>query len=296
MRAAAPRVLVGEGNGQQHQVDRNQRQARAPREFGEVVLGRVAQQFERRRAGGGRDVDHRLALDLHAVAFEFHDAEIRLARLAVVTAAVFEDDEAVAVLVRLGMAGLRHHHVDLAVFGAGHEHVLDARLVRRHLLDEEHPVAHGRFAELARREQRDLVALLEARADQLALLVRPRPADEHEEHDENDDGRRKHADRLDEARETHARGQPDHHFRVFVPARQDEQDRHEQGRDQHDGQIADHGQADQDQHVARIDFPGGGEADDPDHHRGQHEREENHEHGTSRVREFALEGAFKDHC
>ena len=39
-----------------------------------------------------------------------------------------------------------------------------------------------------------------------------------------------------------------------------------------------------------------GEADNPDHHRCQHEREENHEHGTSRVREFALEGAFKDHC
>ena len=38
-----------------------------------------------------------------------------------------------------------------------------------------------------------------------------------------------------------------------------------------------------------------GEADDADHHRRQHEREQNHEHGTSRIREFALEGAFEDH-
>jgi hypothetical protein len=94
---------------------------------------------------------------------------------------------------------------------------------------------------------------------------------------------------------TDARGQPHDHLGVFVPAGQDEQDRHEQGRDEHDRQIADHGQADQDQHVARVDLARGREADDADHHRRQHEREENHEHGTSRIREFALEGAFEDH-
>jgi hypothetical protein len=148
---------------------------------------------------------------------------------------------------------------------------------------------------LTRREQRDFVTLLEARADQLALLIRPRPADEHEEHDQNDDRRGENADRLDEAGQTDTRGEPDHHLGVFVPAGQDEQDRHEQGRDEHDGHVADHGQADQDQHVARVDLARSGEADDADHHRRQHEREQNHEHGTSRIREFALEGAFEDH-
>ncbi len=188
-----------------------------------------------------------------------------------------------------------HDHVDLAVLRAGHEDVLDTRLVGRHLLDEEHTVVGGRLAELTRREQRDFVALLEARAQQLVLLVRPRPADEHEEHDEDDDRRGKNGDRLDELRQADTRGQPHDHLGVFVPACQDEQDRHEQGRDEHDRQVADHSQADQDQHVARVDLARGREADDADHHRRQHEREENHEHGTSRIREFALEGAFEDH-
>ncbi len=81
-----------------------------------------------------------------------------------------------------------------------------------------------------------------------------------------------------------------------IPARQHEQDRHEQSGDEHDGEIADHGRGrsgprrragrsrlDAAKPTMRIIIV------------GQHERKQHHEHGTSRIREFALEGAFEDH-
>src|SRR5581483_8119130 len=93
-RASAPRVLIGERYAEQHQVDRHERQARAPGEFGQVIARGVAQQRGRGEAGRGWHVDDRLMRDLHAVVLEFHDAEVGLAGLAVVAPAVFQDDEA----------------------------------------------------------------------------------------------------------------------------------------------------------------------------------------------------------
>ena len=99
---------------------------------------------------------------------------------------------------------------------------------------------------------------------------------------------KKKRDGFDEARLTHAGREPHDHLRVAIPARQHEEDRHEERHDQHDREIADDGEPDQHHDVARIDLARCREADDADHHRRQHDREQHHEYGAGRIREFAL--------
>jgi hypothetical protein len=290
-RAAGARIDEAERDRQQHQDHAGDRRRNAVQQFGvgeAVVLGGQDHRG-RERLGRGVDADHRhRAADAHAVAFEFHRLEVGLARMAHVAPPVLEHQVLAALAVRLDHAFLGDHHRVAVFLDAVDEDVLHDAGTAGAALDEEHAVGRRGFAELARRHALEVFALFEALDVFGALHLGPGRGEEGQSGDQDHQRQAECEHRRDPARQRLAGGEPDHHFRVAVAARDGGDHGNKAGQNEDGWQIIQHGKTDQRQDIGRSDFAARGLAEDGNQGPGDEDRKQDGERCAGYAGQFTL--------
>ncbi len=175
------------------------------------------------------------------------------------------------------------------------EHVLHRRGRRIEVLDEEHARPVGRFAELARRDARDLGALLEARLELARLPIRPRRDEQARQPDDDRDRDDESKHRAQPARQAEPGRLPDDHLGVAIAARHRQQDRDEDRELHQHRQVVQRREHDQREDRSVVDLPGRGLAEHADERDRQHDRQQRDEDRARRADELTNQRALEDH-
>ena len=214
---------------------------------------------------------------------------------AFVPAAVAQDDEAVAVRGFLQRPRARDRRDVLALLDRVQEDIANGAVERVDALDEDHEIGTAELAKEAGREQRDLVAGLELPLVLELALFRPRREEERQDQDRNEERGGKPEYRPQPSGEPLARGKPDDHLAVAVPAGEREQHGDEDRDRQQNVEIEQRVEAQQRQDALRRDDATGRAGQQAEHQVGEQDREENEEQAQGRRRHLAHEAASENH-
>ncbi len=306
-RAAGSHRARGQRQRHQGQQGRRQRHTQPPRQFAQPVgNGRVEQILGGYVAVGLREpvdrpgfVIRHIAqtdgcIEPHVQRIEGSDGVVGLTRRMRVAVAVAQHQKGLTIdALHLRRARRDQHRLARGV-------IADEDVVRhppglRALVDEKHPLARGRFAELPRRHARNVGALLEANAQRRGLLVGPGPGKQGERGDQQQNGPRKaqHADH--QPQPPHPGGAPDGHLGIEPHAGEGEQHRQKQRQGDDDLQIAQRGQADEQKHILRAGLTIGRLTQNANEHQGDDHGEQHGECAAEIAAHFTAQGQIEEH-
>ncbi len=289
--ARGARVGAGHGQPQYHEVERGQRQAEAPPEFG--AEHRVAGGEQLRRAAGlHRGVVAGAAggaADARAVLGELADLQPRLVQRGFQALPVAQQGHALAALRFQARAAGRGDGL-AAVLAGGDEHVGGLLVVRRLAVDEEHAGTVGRLLEFARGDAVHVAALLVLHLELLDLLVGPGPDQQRQRGDRQDHRPGEAQQRRQQVQHAAPAREPDDHLAFAVHARQGADHGHEQAEGEDGGQLAEHGEAHHEHHVRGVHAAARRLAERADQHHGHDHGDQHHQRRSEAAGQFLANG------
>ena len=218
-RASHARIDIGQGDGEQHQQQGADRDRDPPEELGALGRARAEDQHcGRNRLQRRRQRPRLRRFDSASQMTELRAAELRCSRLALVTTAVLEHDKAVAVGLIFEPARTRNRGGVLLAVDRMQKNVADRSVEGIDAFDEHDQLGPFELLEQSRGQERELLARFELALVFEPALLRPGRQPQRKHGDRDQERAREPEDGLEPRRQSLARGKPDDHLAVAIPA------------------------------------------------------------------------------